>query len=90
MPRQLDLLLVVQAVAGLTPMPAPAIDCRDPSARYMLAVCERERRQRAPRDTAAPTAEGVAETMEGAGRRHARPRFRGVVGQCADRVRVEL
>jgi hypothetical protein len=59
-----------------------------PSGRYMLAVCECEQRQSVPRDAAALTADAVAGTMEGAGRRRARPRLRGVVRRCANRRRV--
>ncbi len=58
--------------------------------RYMLAVCECERRQSAPQPAAAPAAEAVAGAMEGAGRRRARPRLRGAVRQRAGRRRVEL
>jgi hypothetical protein len=55
--------------------------------RYMLAVCECERRQSLPQPAAAPTAEAVAGAMEGAGRRRARPRLRGAVRQRAGRRR---
>lgn len=67
--RVLDSTVRHLLASSLPAMPA----YEDEPLRYMLAACERERRQSEPQPAAAPTVGAAARAMEGAGRRRARP-----------------